>query len=114
MDERTIGGRTFDADAITDAHISHGRRDFRPLVAGMSLILLAVLVPTAGVAAGVDFWTVAPVGAALFVLSPGAFYLWLRSSKEVLVVVADDELYRFAVENVGKHRANELTDEFSK
>ncbi len=114
MDKLTIGDRTFDPDDITDAHISHGRRDFRPLVAGMSLILLAVLVPTAGVAAGVDFWTVAPVGAALFVLSPGAFYLWLRSSKEVLVVVADDELYRFAVENVGKHRANELTDEFSK
>lgn len=114
MDEVTIGDRTFDPDAISDAHISHGRRDFRPLVAGMSLILLAVLVPTAGVAVGVDFWTVAPLGAGLFVISPAAFYLWLRSSKAVLVVVANDELYRFAVENVGEHRADELAAEFSK
>ena len=114
MSEVQIGQRTFDAEAITDAHLSHGRRDFRPLVVGMGMILLALLVPTAGVAAGVEFWTLAPVGVGLFVFSPVAFYFWLRSSKQVLVVVADDELYHFAVDYVGEQRARAVVAEFSR
>ena len=97
-----VGGEQIEAAAVTTARIVPGRRDTRPLVGALAALLLAVLIPTFAVGAGVDFFAVAPVGLAL----------WLRSDERVLVVETVEATYREQLDADTEARAECIVEEY--
>ncbi|MFB6117941.1 hypothetical protein [Halosegnis sp.] len=107
-----VNDTTVDPATIQSARIVSGGRDTRPLIAGLAALLLAVLVPTAAVGAGVDFLTVAPVAAGLFLATPVGLALWLRSGERLLVVETDERTLREPVTD--EERAERIVKEYRR
>ena len=114
MSDKTVrvGDERIETAAVTGARIVPGRRDSRPLVGALASLLLAVLVPTFAVGAGVDFFAVAPVGAVLFLAAPVGLALWLRSGERVLLVETAESTYREPLDADSEARAERIVESF--
>ncbi len=81
----TAGGvDTVGLESVVGVRRTSGDRDGRYLVAGLTALTLAVVLPTVAAAANVAFFTVAPVAALLAVACPLGLVLWYRSSSTFL------------------------------
>jgi len=114
MSEETVrvGDERIEAAAVTAARIVPGPRDARPLVGALAALLLAVLIPTFAVGAGVGFFAVAPVSVVLFFAAPVGLALWLRSDEQVLLVETAETTYREQLDAGAEARAERIVEEY--
>lgn len=88
--ETADGVETVGLDAVVGVRRTSGDRDTRLLVAGLSALTLAVVLPTVAVAVGVGPFTVAPAVAVLALACPVGLMLWYRSSTVFIEVQLDE------------------------